>query len=559
MVSSRKLSVLRYRELEGVGKAQSQAGPSTTLPQAPAETPLTSSSPRPQSPMPMHINHDTQTFNNEPMTQNYNSTGFFPPDPTAVSHQNWSICDLRDPRTLVYSNGWRPNYGHDFLPQLTAWVLQRLPSNPDQATRSWFRVNRMMMHIDIEEIRHIIRKQKKRRKSVLATLAELSSYQQLQITRLLEDLQEFDYPKGATWTFTLQALLTQPKGKTGKEIKSIQVFIERRLQPGTMPSHMGAELPNGYPSKHSTAPYNENTHISSSAFPPQQPPFSYSRIAPYFQPEEHSHQHYQSNNSYPSTNTEVHHHMPSTSHRTDSERIIISDAADVGARSRKEKKEKSKREPRHRSGKESTVRFAPSPSPERRHSSSRWDSNPGTSSYSERWTEKSDRYDSGSDSSLASIQDEIDYWTLRRRKRELEQERNRALRAGEHREGTRSLVRGDGSSQKRHKKYEIYDTLTPAQRQIVPVSLYEAPKAGTPQQQYHNAEQPPMIVDNLLSKWTFLDIDQKGALQLANHVSDPTDASTGGNAKRLAAIKKEVQRRRQFDRGPELPRIDDMD
>lgn len=210
--------MLRYRELEVVGKAQSQAGQSTTLPQAPAETPLTSSSHRPQSPTPIHVNHDTETFNNEPMTQTYNSTGFFPPDPAAVAIQNWYVCDLQDPRIVLSSNAsnvWRPA-GHDFLPQLTAWLLQRLPLYPDQATRSCSRVNRMMMHIDIEEIRDIIRKQKKKRKSLLATLAELSSYQQLQITRLIEDLQQFDFSKGATWTFTLQALLTQPKGKLGR-------------------------------------------------------------------------------------------------------------------------------------------------------------------------------------------------------------------------------------------------------------------------------------------------------------------------------------------------------
>ena len=254
---------------------------------------------------PNHISHEpdeSKTPNHEPATKDFRPTGCFPPGTDAVSHQDWSICDLGNPSALSYPNGWICKFRPDFLPSLTAWNLLRLSSDSNEA-QSWLRANRMMMHIDVEEIRHVVRKQRAKRKNLLDRFAKLSNYQQQQITRLLEDLETLDYPKATTWNFTLQALLPQPKGKGGKETESIQVFVERRLQPGTTPSHMVTELPNGYPLRYSTTQSPEHAHSSSQADPRPKPPLAPTMS---YMPPGHSH------NSDPRTSTQPQNHISST-------------------------------------------------------------------------------------------------------------------------------------------------------------------------------------------------------------------------------------------------------
>ena len=611
------------RESDEARKATSPAIPSTMQPQSPAIMPSPSRSVHSLNPTPNHIGHEpdeSKIPKHEPTTQDFRSTGYFPPGTNAVSHQDWSICDLGNPSALSYPNGWICKFRPDFLPSLTAWNLLRLSSDSNGA-KSWFRVNRMMMHIDVEEIRHVVRKQREKRKTLLDRFAKLSNYQQQQITRLLEDLETLHYPKGTSWTFTLQALLTQPKGKGGKDTKSIQVFVERRLQPGTTPSHMVTELPNGYPLTYSTTQYPENVHSSSPADPrPEQPlaptmscmrpghshnsdprtstqaqhhipstsgwknssmstttqPQHYMPSTPAWtgtntttQPQQYmpstsnwtgmstttqpqyympstsgwtdpsmntttQPQHHMSSTSGwtdPSINTttQPQHHISSTSARKDLNMNTTHNGNDVSAGSRTDKKKQARKELRYRSGKESTVRFAPHPRTDHGHGSSTRESNPGTSSHSKRRTPDNESHNIKGNSSLASIPEK-------------------------YHNGSKSSTRREYYAQISQKKN---DKATPEKGQILPASSYQASNPGTLQHQAFAAGQPPQIVESLLSKWTFLDMPQYGALQIVNHIATKTSAED--DAKTRAAIKKKVQRRRQTDPIPEMPEIEGMD
>ena len=64
-------------------------------------------------------------------------------------------------------------------------------------------------------------------------------------------------------------------------------------------------------------------------------------------------------------------------------------------------------------------------------------------------------------------------------------------------------------------------------------------------------------MESLLSKWTFLDMPQYGAVQIVNHVA--TKSSAEDDAKIRAAIKKKMQRKRKTDLIPETPEVEGMD
>ena len=551
------------------------------------------------TPTPNHIGHEpdeSKTPNDKPANQEFRSTGSFPPGTSAVSHQDWSICDLGNPSALSYPNGWICKFRPDFLPSLTAWNLLRLSSDSNEA-RSWFRVNRMMMHVDVEEIRHVIGKQRAKRKNLLDRFAKLSDYQQQQITRLLEDLETLDYPKSTTWTFTLQALLTQPKSKCGKDTKSIQVFVERRLQPGSTPSHMATEVPNGYPLKYSTTQYPPNVDSSAPADPRPDPPPA--PTTSYMQPG-HSH------NSDPGTNTQPQRHAPSTSDWTNASKSTsaqpkhytssrpawtgtntttqpqqpmpstssltgmstktqpqyntpstsgwtdssmnttiqpqhptsstsawndpklntTNNANDVSAGSRKDKKKQTRKEPRYRSGKESTVRFAPFPRTDHGHGGSTRESSREPSSHSQRRTPDNESRNIKGSSSLSSISEE-------------------------YHNDSKSSARRENYAQKSQKEN---DKAAPEKGQVLPASSYQASNLDTLQHQAFAAGQSPRIVESLLAKWTFLDMPQIGALQIVNHVA--TKTTPEDDAKTRAAIKKKMQQRRQTEPIPGMPEVE---
>ena len=408
-----------------------------------------------------------------------------------------------------------------------------------------------MMHIDVEEIRHVVRKQRAKRKTLLDTFAKLSNDQQQQVTRLLEDLETLDYPKGATWTFTLQALLTQPKGKAGKDIKSIQVFVERRLQPGTTPSRMVSELPNGAPLKYSTTQYPENAHPSSSADPPQEPPpappMSYMRPG---QPHNSDPrmstqtQHHsvstitQPQHSMPSTPgwtgintaTQPQHYMPSASGWADPSTNIQQITNDVSADSRTGEKEEHKQEPRHRSGKEATVRFAPLPHRDQGRKSSTRSSKSRASSHSERRTSDNDSRNSEGSSSPASISDDSQ-------------------------DSSASSTRRKSIPQRSHRNN---DEAILEERQVSPTLSFQASDPARMQHQDFAMRKPPQIVESLLSKWTFLDMPQNRPLKVVNHVATKK-TSAEDDAKIRAAIDKKVQQRRQGDPISEIPEVEGMD
>ncbi|KAG6995721.1 hypothetical protein G7Y79_00042g078260 [Physcia stellaris] len=559
---SLKLSVVWNREPDEACKAPSPAIPSTIPGQSPPTMPSPDRSVHSLNPTPKHIGHEpdeSKTPNDKPANQEFRSTGYFPPGTNAVSHQDWSICDLGNPSALSYPNGWICKFRPDFLPSLTAWNLLRLSSDSNEA-RSWFRVNRMMMHVDVEEIRHVIGKQRAKRKNLLDRFAKLSDYQQQQITRLLEDLETLDYPKSTTWTFTLQALLTQPKSKGGKDTKSIQVFVERRLQPGSTPSHMATEVPNGYPLKYSTTQYPPNLDSSAPADPRPDPPPA--PTTSYMQPG-HSH------NSDPGTNTQPQRHAPSTSDWTNASKSTsaqpkhytssrpawtgtntttrpqqpmpstssltgtstkiqpqhptsstsawsdpklntTNNANDVSAGSRTDKKKQTRKEPRYRSGKESTVRFAPFPRTDHGHGGSTRESSREPSSHSQRRTPDNESRNIKGSSSLSSISEE-------------------------YHNDSKSSARRENYAQKSQKEN---DKAAPEKGQILPASPYQASNLDTLQHQAFAAGQSPRIVE-------------------MNHVA--TKTTPEDDAKTRAAIKKKMQQRRQTEPIPGMPEVEGMD
>ena len=143
------------------------------------------------------------------------------------SLQVGDVIDLRVPRSALVK---RQKGG--VLPMLEGWVLRRAEPGGGLPGRSWSRVTRILLPVTFEELDTIVRAYAQSGTRFWDEFANLSTYQQRQIDRLLEDKRSDDPDHRYEWI--LAAIKTDPVNAKKMNIENLQVIIQRRLRVGAL-------------------------------------------------------------------------------------------------------------------------------------------------------------------------------------------------------------------------------------------------------------------------------------------------------------------------------------
>ena len=146
--------------------------------------------------------------------------------------------DLRNPSPV------RRRFTGGSAPHLyEAWSLRRDYFATDERTGlSWARIKRVYLPITQENLATAVMRYEKEGYSVFHDLGYLSTYQQRQISRLLQDRHEEDGSSRHDWSVV--AIMPEPRNPgSNLEIIAIEVIIQRRFRPHSA----GTSMPDGGP------------------------------------------------------------------------------------------------------------------------------------------------------------------------------------------------------------------------------------------------------------------------------------------------------------------------